>query len=153
MRGAGRVLVVGVGNGLRRDDGAGLRVCRRLKERLGDRVETLEAVGPDIVLAETFSTAPRVLVLDAVEEGEPFRLVRLSPDEGPWRPGPCASHLFFWPHILAASRDLYGRVPEAGLLAVRGYDFGIGERLSPECGRNAHYAAAFFARRMRFPAR
>jgi hypothetical protein len=90
-----------------------------------------------------------VLVVDAVEQGEPFRLVKLRPVEGPWRPGPFVSHLFRWPQILAASRDLYGRAPEAGLLAVRGYDFGIGERLSLECGRNADDAAAFIVRWMR----
>jgi hydrogenase maturation protease len=135
-----RVLVVGVGNSLRTDDGVGLYLCGLFRERFGELADVLEVYGPDILLSETVSAARRLLVIDAVAEGPPFRIVPLLPQETPWQPGPFTSHLFSWPAILSASRALYGKSPEAELLAVRGYDFGIGFSLTPECKNNADKA-------------
>ena len=136
----GDILVIGVGNTLRTDDGVGIYLCDRIEKYFGDAVRGVKTYGPEILLAEAVSQARSLLVIDAVEKGPPFRFVPLLPQQGPWDPGPFTSHLFSWPAILKASECLYGIFPESELLAVRGYDFGIGESMSEKCGRNADAA-------------
>ena len=133
----GDILVIGVGNTLRIDDGVGFYLCDRIETHFGDAVRVVKTCGPEILLAEAVSKARFLLVIDAVEKGPPFRFVPLLPLQGPWDPGPFTSHLFSWPAILKASECLYGASPQSEMLAVRGYDFGIGEIMSEKCCRNA----------------
>ncbi len=143
----GSILVIGVGNTLRTDDGVGIYLCDRFEKHFGDAVRVVKTYGPEILLAEAVSQARSLLVIDAVEKGPPFRFVPLLPQQGPWEPGPFTSHLFSWPAILKASESLYGKSPESELLAVRGYDFGIGEKLSQACEKNADEALLHFKER------
>ena len=144
----GSILLIGVGNTLRTDDGVGFYLCDRIETHFGDAVRVVKTCGPEILLAEAVSQARFLLVIDAVEKGPPFRFVPLLPLQGPWDPGPFTSHLFSWPAILKASECLYGKSPESELLAVRGYDFGIGEKLSPACEKNADNAFLHFKERI-----
>ena len=80
----GRVVVIGVGNEFRRDDGAGPAVIRRLLLRAPHDVELMTCDGEPTRLIETWAGAPLAIVVDAVRAEPPHpgslhRLVLVRP--------------------------------------------------------------------------
>jgi len=65
------VVVIGVGNEYRRDDGAGIAVARRLHERFPSKVTVLEESGEGAALINSWKGATWVLLVDAVRSGVP----------------------------------------------------------------------------------
>ncbi len=66
------VAVIGVGNWLRHDDGAGLEVVRRLRSRANDAGITLrEQQGETLALLEQWDGIDRVVLVDATHSGVP----------------------------------------------------------------------------------
>jgi hydrogenase maturation protease len=138
------LLVVGIGNPLRGDDGVGLLLTERLRRHFGGALACEELFQADILVAGRLVQRPRLLVIDAaVLPGRPFELLRLEPAPSVVTPAGFVSHVVGWPQILAAARDLFGARPVAHLCAVGGLDFGFGEGLSPACAGNAEAAFAF----------
>ena len=66
-----RVLVVGVGNRYRGDDGAGLAAAARLGEAAGAPVVLLDNSGDGTVLLDVWQHADAVIVIDAMRSGAP----------------------------------------------------------------------------------
>ncbi len=90
-------------------------------------------------MAEDISCSEFVLFLDA-KCGEPgtIRRARVEP-----HPGPSGfTHQLTPASLLAAARQLYGRVPMADSLTLTGWSFRISDRLS----RNAEQAMPQFIR-------
>lgn len=141
------LLVLGVGNDLREDDAVGLELVRRLRAELGPELDAEEIGELDIALAPRLAACSELLVLDAAAApGEgPFRLEKLQPAETIRAPRGFATHLFDWAFLLAVARELFGRAPQAQVLAVVGERFGLGQGLSPACARNADEAFAFLS--------
>ena len=125
-----RVLIVGIGNPLRSDDGVGLLVAQELLRELpahGDiQVIATQQLTPEI--AEFASRAERVLFVDAARLGEPGSLAcrQISPGESPGR----YSHELSAVTILQLAQKLYGRCPPAYLITVAGATFDTGDKLS-----------------------
>ncbi len=73
-----RLVVLGIGNVLLTDDGAGVHAARRLAERVAARedVRVLDAGTLSFTLAPVIESADRLIVLDAMELGEPPGSVR-----------------------------------------------------------------------------
>jgi hydrogenase maturation protease len=74
-----KVLILGVGNLLRSDDGVGLHIIEALrKEHLKDNVDLIEAVsGLDIL--DAIKGYDRIILVDAIKtEGEPGTIYQLS---------------------------------------------------------------------------
>ena len=67
----GRVVVIGVGNEFRRDDGAGPAVVASLRGRVPPGVELLLADGEPTRLIEAWTGAARAVVVDAVLANPP----------------------------------------------------------------------------------
>jgi hydrogenase maturation protease len=139
------LLVVGIGNPLRRDDAVGLHLVRRLDRYFQRRLNCMALMAPDVAYAEKISRFRKLLVIDAMPlpDDEPYRMVRLAPGPHPFPSGGWVSHVFDWTAILALTVVLYDRSPEAELLGVAAGDFGISESLSPSCARNADSAFRF----------
>ena len=84
------VVVIGVGNEFRRDDGVGLAVVARLRDRVPPGVELVLTDGEPTRLIEAWTGAALAVVVDAVRAdpprpGRPGAPVRAGP--APW-PGP-----------------------------------------------------------------
>jgi hydrogenase maturation protease len=87
-RTARRVVVIGVGNEFRRDDGVGPEVLSRLREHLGagpdagaeTMVQLMDSDGEPAALVEAWTGASLAVVVDAVvaEPAAPGRLHRLT---------------------------------------------------------------------------
>ncbi len=136
------ILVIGVGNTLREDDGVGVHLVRKLKKSFSDRLNCIEVYEPDILLAEEMAEYAEVLIIDAmnVEDGAPFSLVSLFPSRSMFPSTGFVSHAFDWGAVLKMAEDLFGKTPKASLLGVSARNFGISETISPFCLTNAEKA-------------
>lgn len=126
-------LVLGYGNPLRGDDGAGWVVAERLQGVAGITAVPLHQLLPEH--ADLMQTAVHVVFVDAAADGEPgaVRVQALAPD----RHGLAASHQMSPGLLLAMVRELYGRCPPAHLITITGQDFGYSETLSPPVQESA----------------
>lgn len=138
-----RIVIIGIGNPDRQDDGVAWHILRGLAGRLGSAVfETLDGdlcqVEPSPVLvcmlqlvpemAEPLSCFGRVCFVDAHTGAyaEEMRFAELQPD---YQGSPFTHHLT--PQsCLALAATLHGRAPQAVVCSVRGYEFGFAHSLS-----------------------
>lgn len=145
----GGVLVIGIGNPLREDDGAGINVVERLMDRFGEGLNGMVAFQADISLAEKISRCNELIVVDAmIHDGEagPFSLIDLKPN-GSFAPkGGFSSHISDWGTILTIAKEIFGGLPDkCTMVGVRGRSFGISERPSDACIRNSDAAFDFLS--------
>lgn len=122
------ILVIGFGNTLRGDDGAGPEVAERI-ERMGIlNVSALTCPLLPPELADRLSQARRVIFVDAEVNGpRDVQLQKVCPAATSQLMGHASSPAT----LLAVCRDVFGRVPEAYLITVPAEDMGAGERFSP----------------------
>jgi hydrogenase maturation protease len=138
------LLVIGVGNAWRRDDGAGLAAARALRKRRIPGVKVVES-GGGIELVELFKDASSVVVVDAMSSGaKPGTLRRFNAAKRPI-PTKCfrlSSHTVSLPMAVELSRAL-GTLPKRlVVLGIEGKDFRSGGSLSPPVERAVHKTAA-----------
>jgi hydrogenase maturation protease len=67
----GRIVVIGVGNPFRSDDGAGIEAARLLRDRLPRGVEVLEQDGDPAALLDAWHDARVAYVIDSVRSDGP----------------------------------------------------------------------------------
>ena len=134
---APRVLVVGFGNPIRGDDALGPLVAERLAEELSTGrwpaadVEVLVRHSLTPELASDLAGVARVVFLDAAVDGPVGTVVcrSVAPQAAGSVPDPHCSDVAA---LLALTRQLSGRVPDAYLVSVRGVCFDFADRrLSP----------------------
>jgi len=146
------LVVIGVGNTLREDDGVGIALIRRLEALAAGRMECVEAHGPDLLHAELIARFARLIVIDAwvSEPGstDDFVCTPLAPAPATALVGRFTSHVLDWPGVLALARDVYGRAPTAELLGVAASSFDFAEQLSAPCAERAERAWRFLLARV-----
>jgi hydrogenase maturation protease len=121
-------LVIGIGNTLRGDDGAGVRVAEQLAQRCpAVTVLAVHQLAPE--LAETLTRFRRVVFVDASLQTETLRIGPVSPA----LPGSArGSHAVGPGHLLELAGTLYGATPDEVLIAeIPATDFEFGDRFSP----------------------
>lgn len=142
-RGAGReapdgVLVMGVGNEVRSDDGVGPAVARALRGRAGATCRVLEHTGEPAGLLEAWQGAHTVILVDATAGGGAPGTVRrfeVGAEDIPREAFPCSTHGFGMAEAIALARAL-GRLPRRLIIyGVEGRSFEPGGALSPPVRR------------------
>jgi hydrogenase maturation protease len=132
------VILIGVGNGWRGDDGAGLAVARRVADLAPAGVEVREVEGDATALVEAWSGAEHVVVVDAAESGAVAGTVQRFDARAqplPVRSLRSSTHAFGVADAVELSRSL-GRLPDRlEVYAIEGAGFVAGERLSPAVER------------------
>ena len=127
-------LIIGYGNSLRGDDGAGCIAADLLRNRIRNpQVEILSQHQLLPELMEPISRAARVIFIDASVSGRAGKVQRI-----PLRPGPACSRFTHYTtpeSLLAGSQSLYGHTPEATLYTIPGRNFEIGQELTPSVRR------------------
>ncbi len=130
----GEVVLIGLGNPLRRDEGLGLSALRRLTERvpLPASVRVVEGATLGLSLLDHVEGVERLLVLDAVVTGgAPGRLVRLEGEAVPARlRRPASAHDLALPDVLALARLLGGGPRELVVLGLEPASVEAGTGLS-----------------------
>jgi hydrogenase maturation protease len=143
------VLVYGIGNVGRQDDGIGVRLVERLERdaecvagRDGTTQLTLEAnyqLGiEDAMLLSRFDV---VLFLDASHEptcAAPFTVYPVAPSDSI----EFTTHAMSFSSVLSICAELYQRMPRTFLVAIPGYEWNISDELSPLARGNLEDAFA-----------
>lgn len=129
-----RLVVLGIGNEYRRDDGVGIAVAKALEGRVPPGVLVLECEQEPTRLIDAWDGAEAALVVDAVGSGaEPGTLHRFDAGEGPIPAGVFRSstHAFGVGDAIELARAL-GRLPlRVVVYGVEGGEFAAGTGLSP----------------------
>lgn len=135
MTGAGRKVVLGLGNILSRDEGLGVHALEPLRARLGGAVdvEVLDGGVLGMGLLPLVEACSHLLVLDAVDAGRPpGTVIELGGPDIPL----LARQKLSWHQLsfqevlqLAASRNK--RPPHLGLIGAQPADLSTGIGLSP----------------------
>jgi len=91
-----------------------------------------------------------VIFADASTDAEPpFTFTAVEAEPGGLS---FSSHSVSVPQLLGMTEELFGKKPEAWMLAIRGYDFNeFGERLSEQAAQNLEVAATFLKDRFSKP--
>src|SRR5512140_520221 len=153
-----KTLLIGFGNLDRQDDGVAWHVLCQLAARLGRPLpepgEGFQAQGlePDLLyvlqltpeLAELIEGYQRVCFIDA-HTGEIEEELAIRPLEPAFQRSPFTHHLTP-DSLLSFAQTLYGRVPQAILVSIRGHRFAFSQELSPETAPQAAAAALEIAR-------
>lgn len=141
--GTRRPKVIGVGNGWRGDDAAGLVAARRLRELAPDGVEVAEAEGELSALLDLWEGADDVLVIDAVRSGAgPGTLHRVDARATslPARLARHSTHAVGLAEAIELGRTL-GRLPSRLIVfGIEGERFEPGTQLSPAVESGVHRA-------------
>lgn len=143
------VLVIGYGNTLRGDDGAGPKVAEEI-ERLNlpnVRALSLGLLAPEI--ADPVSKAGKVIFVDASAEANEVSVSPVAPGES----SQVMAHAAEPATILALARDLFGRAPNAWLVAIPACDFSPGENFSQTTARGVKTAVDQITRLISGPRR
>lgn len=132
------VLLIGVGNPYRQDDGVGIAVVRRLRQLLPEWVECIECAGDLTTLLEDWRGYNPVIVVDAMRSGRSAgEVVLLDLSQHPL---PADTH-FFSTHAMglneavALAYALNRLPPKLVVYGIEGKHFGEGEGLSPEVAK------------------
>jgi hydrogenase maturation protease len=138
MKTGAQMLVIGYGNSLRSDDGAGVRAAEAVAARglPGVTVLTVHQLTPE--LAERLAEVEFAVFVDARVAGDGLE-VAISPVE-PSSPLYLNGHLSDPRSLLALARWLHGHSPRAWLLTVPGTEFSIGAEMSDTAARGVDRA-------------
>lgn len=117
-----KIVVLGLGNVLHADDGAGVHVVRRLREdpRVPADIGLIEGGTLGLELLSYVWECSRLIVIDAVDVGrDPGTVVRMSGEELNSLPGEASVHQLGVSDLLVALRVLAQKQPEVVLLGVQ----------------------------------
>ncbi len=130
--------MIGYGNTLRSDDGAGAVIAQEIeRERfVGVEVRTCQQLHMELV--SEFADYDRVILADACIDGEEVTLSRISSSS---QSNLTSSHHLGPEFLLRLSEITNSRSPELYICMVRGESFGFGERLSEKMVRRTREAA------------
>jgi hydrogenase maturation protease len=125
-----RVLIIGIGNPLRSDDGIGWHAIQALSDHLADRnikTLTLHQLTPEI--AEAASRVEQIIFIDAARIGTPGAVTckQIRPNGS----STASSHHISPTGVLKLAEDLYGRCPIAHIVTIAGESFQFGGSISP----------------------
>lgn len=137
---AKRILILGYGNPGRGDDGLGPALASAIGALGMPDVTVEEAYQLNIEDAAALAEHDGALFVDAsIACAEPFEFRKAS----------AAHSISFTSHsvdpasVLAICEENFRPAPEAWVLAIRGYDFELGESLTPQAERNLEAALDF----------
>lgn len=145
---ASRLLLIGIGNSGRKDDGLGWKFTELVQSMQFPSLDIeyrYQLQVEDVLLVCQYD---KVIFADA-SHGKLQDGVELKPCNA-------ARHYFFSSHlqspetILYLAKELYNKMPEAYTLAIEGKEWGIGTNISKEATINLQRAVAYFEKQL-FP--
>lgn len=137
MNNKAKILIVGIGNTIRGDDGIGAYVCSVIEKRALSGVTTLQTHQLHIELLDEFLQYDYILLVDATAEIKPVILQSLIAEKG----SPVSSSHHVNANLLVSlASQLYQKELSILLCAVSGNCFEMGEQLSITAKQNADRA-------------
>ena len=150
MSGSGRrrIMVVGIGNPDRADDGAGLAVASHLAGRLPNDVALIARSGDILGLVQDWIGYDALICADAAAPmGQPGQVHRLDAADGKLPPGTSltSSHAFGLAEAIALARELQLLPPTVTVYAIEGACFNAGAPMTPEVAAAVGQVAGLIA--------
>jgi len=135
-------LVIAYGNPYRNDDGVGHYIANEIQkwadEKKIDEITIIAAYQLDLDMTEDISIAESVFFLDAhIEEYSPEIVINKIEAK---KSNGFTTHVFTPSDLMALVNQLYNKNPLAMLISVPGYNFDMGEELTPETNKQADRA-------------
>ncbi|MCG3119753.1 MAG: hypothetical protein ALAOOOJD_02264 [bacterium] len=130
-----RLLIIGIGNEYRGDDGVGLWVARRLRETLSAPVTIIEQSGEGAALLEAWKDFQNVILIDAVHSGAaPGTIFRFEAHQQaiPTQFFHYSTHAFSVAEAIELARALRQLPARLVIYGIEGKNFAAGIELSPE---------------------
>jgi hydrogenase maturation protease len=138
-------LVYGIGNAGRQDDGLGWAFIDRLEQiRPRPRARLRRTYQLSLEDADLISRYTRVLFVDATKDPAVEAFSLSSPE--PKLDFSFTSHAISVPSILATTQQCFEHVPDAYLLAIRGYEWELQQGLTSPAQHNPSHSLEFFSR-------
>jgi hydrogenase maturation protease len=140
------ILLIGIGNADRGDDGLGLAVACALSREAPEQVNIQRLSGNSLALLSLWQQADLVIIIDAVQsDAKPGTVYRI---EAHHQPLPhtlfgSSSHSFGVAQAIELARSLQQLPPRLIIYGVEGHTFELGASLSPQV---AHALPAVVAR-------
>jgi hydrogenase maturation protease len=131
-----KILILGIGNLLLRDEGVGVHAVRELEGRkLPSHVEVIDGGTSLMELLPIIQEAERIIVIDALRGGgEPGTLYRVFPDDlMAETERPLSLHQVGLLEVLGMARQLGGD-PQVVIIGVEPKEISWGMELTPEVG-------------------
>jgi len=130
------VVVVGIGNEFRKDDGVGLYVSRLIQERADREIKVVDGVPDGYALIETWGDSNRVIIIDCVTSGAKAGTIYRFDALNEKIPGDLfdgfSTHSISVVDAIELAGTL-GRLPKSLLIyGIEGRNFSLGTELSPE---------------------
>lgn len=122
-----KTLVLGYGNSIRSDDGAGIAVAERIYEMKLPDVEVRCTQQLHVELIEDFSSYERVILVDASHEGPGVDIQKVTASE---KEGISSSHHLGPEMIAGLAGRLFNKELNLYVCSVRGSHFDFGSRLT-----------------------
>lgn len=126
---SGTPLVIGYGNSLRCDDGAGIQLAEALQART-NLIHVMTCHQLTLDLADAIWRAKAVLFLDASAECDALHLKQIWAEEGSIASVEPLSHSLTTLRLLTFTNALYGSCPPTWEMLIPGQVWDIGEHLS-----------------------
>lgn len=134
--------IIAYGNPQRGDDGIGRLVAQKLRRHFEDVRDVGICALPqlDLALLEEIQSAETLILVDASMEMsiKDVHWSRIQPELNGWAVG---SHSLDPRVFIGLLQLLYNKSPCAWMVSVRGHDFRLGGRISPQARKNAEKAA------------
>ncbi|MCS7213882.1 MAG: hydrogenase maturation protease [Candidatus Calescibacterium sp.] len=124
-----KILLVGVGNELRKDDALGPEFVRRFDNK---NLDKLCLDFPDIQIAEKIAQYDVVIFVDASTSADECVIYELSEKSV----SGALSHGISCKDIFSFAKAMYNPKLVGFLIEIRGYDFDYGNQISQEAERN-----------------
>ncbi len=126
--------IFGIGNSARQDDGLGWAFLDELQKKEKFQGEIHYCYQLNIEDAEIVADADKVIFVDACEDNikEGYKIEKCQPD------GKITytTHALDPEAILALCNEVYGKIPEAYVLKIKGYNWELDEKLSESARKN-----------------
>jgi hydrogenase maturation protease len=128
------IVVVGIGNPYRGDDGAGWAVIDRLKEVMGCSIEFVKQRGDIAELIDIFAHYHTVYLVDAYQSHalmEAWRRIDIYQESIPDEHPQTSTHGFSIAQAISLARNLDQLPNKLILYSIKGDNYAISDRLSP----------------------
>jgi len=150
-----RILVIGVGNVHRGDDGVGILVVRLVRESVHGQLRTLEIPGEPLGMLDAWCEADQVFIVDAIQSSDSTlgQVHRWDVHEAavPAREYRHSSHALSVAQVIELARSLGTLPPSAVVYGVRAGSFVPGEAPSPAVMAGAQEATDRIIAEIRAP--
>jgi hydrogenase maturation protease len=133
-----KVLIIGIGNEFRSDDGAGIICARKIKERVNSNASVIENNGDGAILIESWEGFDNVILVDSISSGAiPGTIHKFDgiKDEFPNENTIHSSHLFSVADAIKTSKIMNKLPGNLVIYGIEGKSYKLGSKISSEVNK------------------